>query len=102
VVEPTLIVPRRNFLIRALGFTAGGAAMAVPIVTVDSPEKRLRHHLEAAGAAMRELFPGYGVKVQGNCLDGHHPAYLDMWKNGDSFSACAMVSAGPHWTGEPR
>lgn len=32
--EHTLITPRRNFLIRALGFTAAGATMSIPIVTL--------------------------------------------------------------------
>jgi hypothetical protein len=30
--EHQLITPRRNFLIRALGFTAAGATLSIPIV----------------------------------------------------------------------
>jgi hypothetical protein len=33
--NPTLIVPRRNFLIRALGFTAAGATLPISIITAD-------------------------------------------------------------------
>jgi hypothetical protein len=41
--EPVLIAPRRNFFIRALGFMAAGAAIAVPVLAVESPEARLNH-----------------------------------------------------------
>ena len=39
--EAQLIVPRRNFLIRALGFTAAGAALPVPVVAMPSAADQL-------------------------------------------------------------
>ena len=67
---PTLIVPRRNFLIRALGFTAAGASVAVPVTTLASPEERFRHHVEGVAAAMRELYPhrACDVTIAGNAI----------------------------------
>ena len=53
--DATLITPRRNFLVRALGFTAAGATLSVPIVTVDSAEARLRHHMAGVEAASRDI-----------------------------------------------
>lgn len=62
-----LIIPRRNFLVRALGFTAAGAAVTVPIVEVASAEQRFEHHVRGVEAAMRDLFPGADIGVRGNC-----------------------------------
>jgi hypothetical protein len=42
--NPTLIVPRRNFLIRALGFTAAGATLPISIITADDARARMDHH----------------------------------------------------------
>jgi hypothetical protein len=50
VTEHQLITPRRNFLIRALGFTAAGATLAVPT----SPQKR---HLAELRKAIGDLYP---------------------------------------------
>lgn len=79
-----MITHRRNFLVRALGFTAAGAAVAVPIVTVASAEERLMHHVAGVEAAMRDLFPGAHVERQGNCLDGHHRTFAETLACGAS------------------
>jgi hypothetical protein len=42
--ELKLITPRRNFLIRALGFTAAGATLPIGIVAADDPAARIAHH----------------------------------------------------------
>ncbi|SHN66554.1 hypothetical protein [Bradyrhizobium erythrophlei] len=42
--ELMLIAPRRNFLIRALGFTAAGATLPVGIIALDDAKARIRHH----------------------------------------------------------
>lgn len=42
--EHTLIVPRRSFLVRALGFTAAGATLPISIVTADDARARMDHH----------------------------------------------------------
>src|SRR4051812_13456439 len=51
----TLITSRRNFLVRAFGVTAAGAAITVPIVTIPSARERVRHHLAGLEAAFSEL-----------------------------------------------
>jgi hypothetical protein len=56
--EHQLITPRRNFLIRALGFTAAGATVSIPVLLADSPEKRLAHHMEGVRRALGEMHPG--------------------------------------------
>lgn len=52
--ETTLITPRRNFLIRALGFTAAGATMAIPIITAASAKERMDLHAAAFKKAFYE------------------------------------------------
>lgn len=88
MTDPHLIVPRRNFLVRALGFTAAGASMAVPIVTVAAAEDRLAHHLKGVEAALRDLFPASTVQVRGNCLAGAHRLF-----SRENGPACVMVTA---------
>jgi hypothetical protein len=38
--EHQLITPRRNFLIRALGFTAAGATVTIPVITLADAKSR--------------------------------------------------------------
>ncbi|MGJ5163134.1 hypothetical protein [Bradyrhizobium sp. HKCCYLR1051] len=58
ICEPALIVPRRSFLVRALGFTATGAARTIPLLFADTAEARIAHHLQEACRALQELYPG--------------------------------------------
>jgi hypothetical protein len=55
--EHHLITPRRNFLIRALGFTAAGATIGIPLVLSDSPQKRVNYHLQELTKALQEQYP---------------------------------------------
>jgi hypothetical protein len=85
-----LITSRRNFLTRAFGVTAAGAAITVPIVTVALAEEQLRHQVAGVEAAFADLFPGAAVHVQGNCLDGHHAYYNELVARRDrGIYACA-------------
>lgn len=70
--DGTLIVPRRNFLIRALGFTAMGASVPVPVLALDTPESRLEHHVEAVKTELRAIYPGYDVGCMRNILMHDH------------------------------
>jgi hypothetical protein len=54
--ETTLITSRRNFLIRALGFTAAVAAVTVPIITVADLRDRCQFHAEALYRACQEYY----------------------------------------------
>jgi hypothetical protein len=55
--EHQLITPRRNFLIRALGFTVAGASVAIPVLVVDDPQKRVNYHLREVTKALQEMYP---------------------------------------------
>lgn len=94
--EAKLIIPRRNFLIRALGFTAAGAAVTVPVVTIVSAQDRFDHHLKGLEAAVRDLFPGSPVAVRGNFRDARDVEfYRENHASGRTDAATVMVSAGP-------
>jgi hypothetical protein len=55
--EHQLITPRRNFLIRALGFTAAGATVSIPVLLADNPQKRVDYHLQELTKALQEQYP---------------------------------------------
>src|ERR1043166_3951729 len=55
--DAKVIMPRRNFLIRALGFTAAGATLSLPLVTVADAKSRIEHHVEGLKAALRDYYP---------------------------------------------
>lgn len=62
--KPTLIVPRRNFLIRALGFTAAGATLPISIITADDAKARIAHHQNELERAWRDYYgPDAGVRT---------------------------------------
>ncbi|MDH7797487.1 MULTISPECIES: hypothetical protein [unclassified Beijerinckia] len=64
----SLIVPRRNFLVRAFGLTAAGATMAVPVLAVETPVERLNMHLKGVKIAFEEMFPGRQFRIAGEGL----------------------------------
>jgi hypothetical protein len=70
--EHQLITPRRNFLIRALGFTAAGVTMPIPIVTLADAKTRIDHHKAALMQAWSDYYAGANCTVQGNDLEPHH------------------------------
>lgn len=83
-----LVTGRRNFLVRALGFTAAGATLAVPVLAVSTPEERIRHHLKGLEQAFADH---YGVAVQAR-FNEMAPGTLAS----NPFSAAyASVRAGP-------
>lgn len=82
----TLITPRRNFLIRALGFTASGATLAVPIVTIASPEERARIHYAEFAKAMDELTVGTnGWNLQAGRRDAVNSFSAVRWARLDTL-----------------
>lgn len=61
--KPTLILPRRNFLVRALGFTVAGATVPISIVTADDARARMDHHQAELAKAWRDYYgPVYNVR----------------------------------------
>jgi hypothetical protein len=72
MTEHQLITPRRNFLIRALGFTAAGATMAIPVVTLASAKSRIDHHKAGLMAAWEDYYAGAKCSVRGNDQEPHY------------------------------
>lgn len=91
---PSLIVPRRNFLVRAFGLTAAGATMAVPVVAMESPVDRLNMHMRGAADAMRDMFPGFRIEIKGNCNTvTAQQGFLEASADGRGAMACMFLFA---------
>lgn len=101
--------PARRGFLRTL-ITAPAAALAThrlliapsaPIITTADAEQRLKRGLAEVEQAFRDLFPGIPVSVRGNCLDGHHDYYAEMFRTRPAQTvsyATAIVMAGPGLT----
>ena len=63
MTEHTLITPRRNFLIRALGFTVAGATLPIAIITADDAKARIDHHEAELEKAWRDYYAGCEVRT---------------------------------------
>lgn len=94
--EHQLITPRRNFLIRALGFTAAGATMSIPVVTLADAKTRIDHHKAGLMAAWSDYYAGAKCRVVGNDQEpeyvlGQHGAhaclifYASAWSGADKI-----------------
>jgi hypothetical protein len=72
--RPTLIVPRRNFLVRALGFTAAGASMPISIITAGDALARIDHHETALKQAWIDYYGRAEVVVDRCPIGAIEPA----------------------------
>jgi len=88
--KTVLITGRRNFLVRALGFTAAGATLAVPVVAMETPLERIKHHMKGLEQAFADYY-GPQVPIEGN-FNEVSPALL---ASSPSVFAYAAVRAGP-------
>lgn len=91
--EHQLITPRRNFLIRALGFTAAGATMVIPIVTLDDAKARMEHHrVELEKAWLDYYGPAANVRTHLDAVPAGtiHPACVNQ--NGMKFDPHLALS----------
>ena len=70
--DPHVILPRRNFLVRALGITTAGATVGLPLVTVPSARARAQHHVEGLKMALEELYPQSRIEVGGHFPEGDY------------------------------
>jgi hypothetical protein len=61
--ELKLITPRRNFLVRALGFTAAGVTLPIGIVAADDPRARIAHHQAELEKAWRDYYGAAAVRT---------------------------------------
>jgi hypothetical protein len=87
---PTLIVPRRGFIARALGFTAAGAALSVPVLAVETPADRIAYHRAELEKAFREYYASAPVIVRSNDLTREY-----LLERQPTSVACLMFMAGP-------
>jgi hypothetical protein len=90
--EHKLITPRRNFLVGALGFTAAGAAVSIPVLLADDPHKRAALHMAELVKALQEIYPH--VRLSGGTIN------YAGWGDGafvypHQISAEAVCSRGP-------
>lgn len=94
-----LITPRRNFLIRALGFTAAGATLPIGIVAADDPAARIAHHQAELEKAWRDY---YGPATVRTYADVRPPAatytsHGKQWPVLSSFMICSSEGNGADW-----
>lgn len=83
--EHQVITPRRNFLIRALGFTAAGATVSIPVLLADDPHKRAALHLAELTKAMQEIYPH--VRLSSGTID------YAGWSNGACIYPSQIVAS---------
>lgn len=94
--DSVLVTGRRNFLVRALGFTAAGATLAVPVLAVTTPQERIKHHLKGLQEALQDQY-GAPAKVS---FTGSFDIGLDG--TAGPATAVAMVSVMPEAAGRVR
>jgi hypothetical protein len=88
--NPTLIVPRRNFLIRALGFTAAGATLPISIITADDARARMDHHEAELRKAWQDYYgPAHNVRTGGEKMPVGTVSPASVNSDGRKF--------GPHY-----
>ena len=98
MTEHTLITPRRNFLIRALGFTVAGATVPISIITADDAKARITHHQRELEKAWREYYgPAAAVRTYADVRPSGatYASRGKDWPALSSFLICASeVSSG--------
>ena len=89
--NPTLIVPRRNFLIRAFGFTAAGATLPISIITADDAKARMDHHEAELRKAWQDYYgPAHNVRGDSKRVPVGTVSPASVRYDGREF--------GPHYT----
>ena len=76
--ELKLITPRRNFLVRALGFTAAGVTLPIGIVAADDPRARIAHHQAELEKAWRDYYGAAAVRTYADVRTPGAP-YTSSW-----------------------
>jgi hypothetical protein len=97
--ELKLLIPRRNFLIRALGFTAAGAALPVGLVAADDPRARIAHHQAELEKAWRDYYGPEAVKTFADVRppDATYTSYGRQWEYMSSFGLWASADKKATW-----
>jgi hypothetical protein len=90
---PKLIVPRRNFLIRALGFTAAGATLPISIITADDAKARMDHHQAELERAWRDYYgPAMDVRTVHDAVPVGTVSPASVGSDGRQFGASYRLS----------
>lgn len=84
--ELKLITPRRNFLIRALGFTAAGATLPIGLVAADDPAARIAHHRVELEKAWRDYYGPGAVRTYAD-VRAPGATYTSDYNGGTKFPA---------------
>jgi hypothetical protein len=100
--ELKLITPRRNFLIRALGFTAAGATLPIGIVAADDPRARIAHHQAELEKAWRDYYGAENVQTAADVRapDANYTSYGREWDYMSSFCLWASRDQKASWAQE--
>jgi hypothetical protein len=101
--ELKLITPRRNFLIRALGFTAAGAVLPISIITADDAKARIAHHQAELEKAWADCYGPAAVRKY--VSDRHVPgetyvSHGKRWPALSTFMICASEDPKSEWAVE--
>ncbi len=94
--ELKLIAPRRNFLIRALGFTAAGAILPIGIVAAEDARARIVHHQAELEKAWRDYYGTPNVRAYEDVRapDATYFSHGQDWPAISSFVISASVQSG--------
>jgi hypothetical protein len=94
-----LITPRRNFLIRALGFTAAGATLPIGLVAADDPRARIEHHQAELVKAWGDYYSADKVRTYADVrLPGAtYTSHGAQWPTFSSFVLAAGDDDIPSW-----
>ena len=95
--ELKLITPRRNFLVRALGFTAAGATLPVGILAVEDARSRIDHHQAELVKAWGDYYGAETVKTYADARvpGATYTSYGRQWPFTHSFALWA--GDHPEW-----
>jgi hypothetical protein len=99
-----LIAPRRNFLIRALGFTAAGVTLPIGIITADDAKARIAHHKAELEKAWADYYGTSAVRKHESGL--HAPGASYVSRDGrrypalSTFLICASEDQKAEWAVE--
>ena len=97
--ELKLITPRRNFLIRALGFTAAGATLPIGLVAADDPRARIEHHQAELEKAWRDYYGPGTVRTYADVRppEATYTSYGQQRPALSWFLICSTEGPGADW-----
>jgi hypothetical protein len=99
--ELKLITPRRNFLIRALGFTAAGVTLPVSIITLDDAKARIAHHQAELERAWTDYYGSAAVRKYDSGLHTPGDTYVSCdgrrYPSLSTFLLCASEDKKAEW-----